>query len=77
MRCFALALLLAFAPMTALANGDDDDSAACDDDDSATAVPDDAATYGWLCGVSPTAAAPAPLALLLALGGLGVRRRRE
>ena len=76
MRALALALLLCAAPLPALANGDDDDSAACDDDDSAETAPDDATTYGWLCGVSPASALPAPAGLLLVLAIMCAGRRR-
>lgn len=78
-RSLLLALLLSFAvPLSALANaGDDDDSAACDDDDSADTTPDDAATYGWLCGVAAPSAIPAPALLLGISLLLGVRRRRS
>ena len=75
--CTALLLL---AP-TARAADDDDDSAAADDDDSgddddsAVFVPDDAGTYGWLCGVGAPAALPA--APLLLLAGIGLLARRD
>ncbi len=76
MRVLLLALLLALAPATVFANtGDDDDSALCDDDDSA-ATPDDAATYGWLCGVGAPDGVPASALLALAGVGLLVARRR-
>ena len=79
MRSLLLVLLIAFAaPFSAGANsGDDDDSAACDDDDSADTTPDDAATYGWLCGVGGPSTLPTPT-LLVGVGVLlGLRRRRS
>jgi|GEM_PF-5390237 len=77
MRALALALLLAALPLTALASGDDDDSAACDDDDSADTTPDDATTYGFLCGVAPPGGVPSAPGLLVMAGLVwGVARRR-
>lgn len=70
-----LLLALACAPATVLADDDDDDSAVGDDDDSA-GVPDDAETYGFLCGVSSPGAVAAPWGLALLAGGLLVLRRR-
>ena len=67
-------LALALAPAPVLAD-DDDDSAVGDDDDSA-ATPDDAETYGFLCGVASPGAVTAPLGLALLAGGLLMLRRR-
>ena len=70
---FAAALLS--APLALADNHDDDDSAG-DDDDSAIA-PDDATTYGWLCGVGAEDVLPAAPALLFVTVGLLARRQRD
>jgi hypothetical protein len=73
-----LALLLCAAMLLvapSLRADDDDDDSAADDDDSAETDPDDAATYGWLCGVGAEGALPAAPMLLLA--GVGLIGRRE
>ncbi|MCO4769985.1 MAG: hypothetical protein KDA24_08120 [Deltaproteobacteria bacterium] len=79
LRTLAMSLVLITLPAGVVANtiGDDDDSAPCDDDDSAEALPEDATTYGFLCGVGGPESVPTP-ALLLGAGALlllGARRR--
>ncbi len=74
-----LALLLCTA-MLLVAPGlraEDDDDSAGDDDDSAETEPDDAATYGFLCGVGGEDALPAAPMLLLAGAGLISRRKGQ
>jgi len=74
-RLLLLVLLasLCAAPVALADNHTDDDDSAGDDDDSA--LPDDALTYGWLCGVGPADALPA--APLLLLAGVGLLARRS
>ncbi len=70
---FALALACGLLLLAPSLRADDDDSAS-DDDDSAESLPNDAGTYGWLCGVgAPSAVPAAPMLLLAGVGLLGRR----
>ena len=78
-HCLLLLCLLALlAPAPGWADSHDDDDSAGDDDDSGEEAPDDAATYGWICGVGPVGAPAAPpIVLLLCCGLLGRRISRR